>query len=43
MEKKSFIIWGRNPIIEALKSGKSLEKILVAHDSHLPRELLRLA
>ncbi len=43
MEEKSFGIWGRNPIIEALKSGRSLEKILVAHDSHPPRELLKLA
>ena len=43
MEEKSFVIWGRNPIIEALKAGRSLEKILVAHDSHPPRELLRLA
>ena len=38
-----FIIWGRNPIIEALKAGKSLEKILIAHDSHLPKDLIRLA
>ncbi|WP_456464628.1 23S rRNA (guanosine(2251)-2'-O)-methyltransferase RlmB [Persephonella sp.] len=43
MEEKSFVIWGRNPIIEALRSGRSLEKILVAHDSHLPKELIKLA
>ncbi len=45
MEKKenSFVIWGRNPIIEALKAGRSIEKILVAHDSHAPKELLKLA
>jgi len=43
MEKKKFVIWGRNPVIEALKAGKSLEKIFVAHDSHPPKELLRLA
>ncbi|WP_457636209.1 23S rRNA (guanosine(2251)-2'-O)-methyltransferase RlmB [Persephonella sp.] len=43
MEEKIFVIWGRNPVIEALKSGKSLEKILVAHDSHLPKELIKLA
>ncbi|MBK3332116.1 23S rRNA (guanosine(2251)-2'-O)-methyltransferase RlmB [Persephonella atlantica] len=42
MEKR-FVIWGRNPIIEALKAGKSLEKILFAHDSHLPKELIKLA
>ncbi len=43
MEKKKFTIWGRNPIIEALRAGRSLEKIFVAHDSHPPKELLRLA
>ncbi len=43
MKDKKFIIWGRNPIIEAIKSGKSLEKILVAHDSHPPKELIKLA
>ena len=43
MERRRFTIWGRNPIIEALKSGRSLEKIFVAHDSHPPRELLKLA
>jgi len=37
------VIWGRNPVIEALKAGRSLEKILIAHDSHPPRELLELA
>jgi len=40
---KEFIIWGRNPIIEALRAGKEIEKIYVAHDSHPPRELLKLA
>jgi len=43
MEEQKFIIWGRNPIIEALKSGRNLEKILVAHDSHPPKELVKLA
>lgn len=44
-EEKSekLVIWGRNPVIEALRSGKSLEKILVAHDSHPPKDLLKLA
>jgi len=42
-ENKKFVIWGRNPIIEAIKAGKSLEKILVAHDSHIPKELIKLA
>ncbi len=36
-------IWGRNPVLEALRAGRSLEKIYIAHDSHPPRELLRLA
>ncbi len=44
MEKdEKFVIWGRNPIIEAIKAGKSIEKILVAHDSHPPKELVKLA
>ncbi len=38
-----FVLWGRNPIIEALRAGRDIEKIYVAHDSHPPRELLRLA
>jgi len=29
--------------MEALRSGRSLEKILVAHDSRVPKELLKLA
>ncbi len=37
------VIWGRNPVIEALKANRSLEKILIAHDSHPPKELLDLA
>ncbi|WP_457641542.1 23S rRNA (guanosine(2251)-2'-O)-methyltransferase RlmB [Persephonella sp.] len=42
MEKK-FVIWGRNPVVEALKSGKELEKIMIAHDSKAPKELVKLA
>ncbi len=38
-----FVIWGRNPVIEALRSGRSLEKILLAHDTKPPKELLELA
>lgn len=41
--QNSLVIWGRNPVIEALKAGRSLEKILVAHDSHPPKELINLA
>jgi len=43
LKENKFVIWGRNPIIEAIKSGRSLEKILVAHDSHPPKELIKLA
>ena len=42
MEKK-FTIWGRNPVLEALKSGKSLEKILIAHDTSLPKDIVAIA
>lgn len=38
-----FVIWGRNPIVEALRAGKEIEKIYLAHDTHPPRELLKLA
>ena len=37
------VVWGRNAVIEALKSGRDIEKILVAYDSHPPKELLKLA
>ena len=37
------VIWGRNPILEALRSGRLLEKIYAAHDTKLPRDLLELA
>ncbi len=43
IKEKKFVIWGRNPIIEALKEGRGLEKILIAHDSHPPKELIKLA
>ncbi|SNZ07869.1 23S rRNA (guanosine2251-2'-O)-methyltransferase [Persephonella hydrogeniphila] len=43
MNDKNFVIWGRNPIVEALKSGRTLEKILIAHDSHPSKELIKLA
>jgi len=42
-QENKLIIWGRNPVIEALKAGRILEKILIAHDSHPPKELLELA
>ena len=41
--ERQFVIWGRNPIIEALKAGKDLEKILIAHDTSIPKELVKLA
>jgi 23S rRNA (guanosine2251-2'-O)-methyltransferase len=37
------VIWGRNPVMEALRSGRDIEKIFIAHDSHPPKALLRLA
>ncbi len=37
------VVWGRNPILEALRSGRDIEKIYVAHDSHPPKSLLKLA
>ncbi len=37
------VVWGRNPVIEALRAGKEIEKIYVAHDSRPPKELLKLA
>ncbi|GAB6077577.1 23S rRNA (guanosine(2251)-2'-O)-methyltransferase RlmB [Hydrogenobaculum acidophilum] len=40
---QNYIIWGRNPVMEALSSGQSMEKILIAHDSKAPKELLELA
>ena len=40
---QNYVIWGRNPVIEALVSGQSMEKILIAHDSKAPKELLDLA
>ncbi|NPA32179.1 MAG: 23S rRNA (guanosine(2251)-2'-O)-methyltransferase RlmB, partial [Aquificae bacterium] len=37
------VIWGRNPVAEALRAGRSLEKILIAHDTSPPRQILKLA
>ena len=42
MERK-FTIWGRNPVLEALRSGRSLEKILIAHDTSLPKDIIAIA
>lgn len=36
------IIYGRNPVLEAIRSGRSVEKVLVAHDSHPPHQLVKL-
>ncbi len=43
MEERKFVVWGRNPVIEALRAGKGIEKIFIAHDSHPPNKLLDLA
>ncbi len=36
------IVYGKNPVIEALRSGRSVEKVLVAHDSHPPYQVVKL-
>ncbi|GBC88915.1 Putative TrmH family tRNA/rRNA methyltransferase [bacterium HR13] len=36
------IVYGKNPVIEALRSGKDIEKVLVAHDSHPPYQVAKL-
>ena len=36
------IIYGKNPVIEALKANKPVEKVLVAHDSHPPYQVVKL-
>ncbi|WP_333784871.1 23S rRNA (guanosine(2251)-2'-O)-methyltransferase RlmB [Thermocrinis sp.] len=36
------IIYGKNPVIEALRANKPVEKILVAHDSHPPYQVVKL-
>ncbi len=36
------IVFGKNPVIEALRSGRNIEKVLVAHDSHPPYQVLKL-
>ncbi|MCS7262593.1 MAG: 23S rRNA (guanosine(2251)-2'-O)-methyltransferase RlmB [Aquificaceae bacterium] len=36
------IVYGKNPVIEALRSGKEVEKVLVAHDGHPPYQVLKL-
>lgn len=41
MENK-FIIYGKNPIKEALISNKSIEKIYVAYEAHIPKAIFDL-
>ncbi|MGB9873780.1 MAG: 23S rRNA (guanosine(2251)-2'-O)-methyltransferase RlmB [Hydrogenobacter sp.] len=36
------IVYGKNPVIEALRSDKDIEKVLVAHDSHPPYQVVKL-
>jgi 23S rRNA (guanosine2251-2'-O)-methyltransferase len=38
-----WVIWGRNPVLEALRAGRPLEKIFIAHDSKIPKAILKLA
>ncbi len=40
---KRFVVWGRNPVLEALRSGRDLEKIYVAHDTSFPQEIAKIA
>ncbi len=37
------IIWGRNAVLEALRAGKNIEKILIAHDTSSPSKIIELA
>jgi len=37
------VIWGRNPVLEALRSGKSIEKIFIAHDTSIPGSIVEEA
>ncbi|RMH81373.1 MAG: 23S rRNA (guanosine(2251)-2'-O)-methyltransferase RlmB [Acidobacteria bacterium] len=36
------IVYGKNPVIEALRSNRDIEKVLVAHDSHPPHQVIKL-
>jgi 23S rRNA (guanosine2251-2'-O)-methyltransferase len=41
--REKLVLYGRNPIIEALRSGRSIEKIYVAHDTSPPNLIMTLA
>ena len=36
------IIYGKNPVIEALRANRPVEKVLIAHDSHPPYQVVKL-
>ncbi|WP_448587798.1 23S rRNA (guanosine(2251)-2'-O)-methyltransferase RlmB [Thermocrinis sp.] len=36
------LIYGKNPVIEAIRAGRPIEKVLVAHDSHPPYQVVKL-
>ncbi len=36
------IIHGKNPILEALRANKPVEKVFIAHDSHPPHQVVKL-
>ena len=36
------IVYGKNAVIESLRAGKDVEKVLVAHDSHPPHQVLKI-
>lgn len=36
------IVYGKNPVMEALRSGRDVERVLIAHDSHPPHQVVKL-
>ncbi len=36
------IVYGKNPILEALRANRPIEKVLVAHDGHPPHQVVYL-
>jgi 23S rRNA (guanosine2251-2'-O)-methyltransferase len=36
------IVYGKNPILEALRANRPIEKVLVAHDGHPPHQVVKL-
>jgi len=36
------IVYGKNSVMEAIRAGKDIEKVLIAHDSHPPHQVVKL-